>query len=157
MEVLNKNVALLSNYEVYNLLKQTKENLTLKLIKKKKIDANTNNLDAHLDKHLPTIVYESLKYLEKSPSAQQSAPMISEFMSQLDERKNEFKLTKIEKLQLLNLRPANAVELQAIIDDSEERFTIEQMDSLLDFVQRSLGSNSHEEIEMKEELNADNQ
>ena len=35
MEILNKNVALLSNSEVYALLKQTKDNLAHKLIKKR--------------------------------------------------------------------------------------------------------------------------
>jgi hypothetical protein len=138
MEILNKNVALLSNYEVYDLLKRTKEDQTLKSIKKKKLDPNSANLSAVVDKHLPTIVYESLKYLEKSPCANQTSHIVSDFLTKLEEKKDEFKLTKIEKLQLLNLRPNNAVELQAIIDDSEERFSIEQMDSLLEFVQENL-------------------
>jgi hypothetical protein len=146
MEILNKNAALLSNYEVYDLLKKTKEELALKLIKKKKLDSNTANLDnLNLDKHLPTIVYESLQYLEKTtPCASQSPQLISDFLQKLDEKSGEYKLTKIEKLEILNLRPNNAVELQAIIDDSEERFTIEQMDSLLEFIQVNLNNGSEE-------------
>jgi hypothetical protein len=154
MEILNKNAALLSNYEVYELLKQTKEEQTLKSIKKKKLDPNSANLSAVVDKHLPTVVYESLKYLEKSACATQTAHAVSDFLAKLEERKDEFKLTKVEKLQLLNLRPSNAVELQAIIDDSEERFSIEQMDSLLEFVQHHFPvENSNEEnlVDMNQE------
>ena len=151
MEILNKNVALLSNYEVYDLLKRTKDEQTQKLIQKKKLDPNTANLSVNVDKHLPTIVYESLKYLDKSPCESQTSHMVSEFLSKLEENKNEFKLTKVEKLQLLNLRPTNAVELQSIIDDSEERFTIEQMDNLLQFVQRYLATTSNAEVAEAEE------
>ena len=50
----------------------------------------------------------------------------------------EVNLTKIEKLQLINQKPSSAVELQYIIEDSEERFTLEQMDDLLEFVITSL-------------------
>ena len=161
MEIVNKNAALLSNYEVYDLLKQTKEDQTLKLIKKKKLDPNAANLGEKIDKHLPTIVYESLKYLEKSPCAEQSAPLVRDFLAKIDERRDEFRLTKIEKLQLLNLRPSNAVELQTIIDDSEERFTDEQLDSLLEFVRTHLSVNSSsstadEPTDMKEEQLGEN-
>lgn len=139
MEVLNKNVALLSNSEVYTLLKETKENLTQKLIKKKNLDANNANLNSlNVDKHLPTIVYESLRYLEKTPCVKQTPKVIEQFLQKLQEKSAEFSLTKIEKLQLINQRPASAVELQCLIEDSEERFTIEQMDELLEFVQANL-------------------
>jgi len=43
-------------------------------------------------------------------------------------------LTKAERLQLVNQRPASAVELQVLIEDNEERFSLEQMDELLQLV-----------------------
>lgn len=138
MEILNKNVALLSNSEVYSLLKQTKHDLTLKVIKKKNLDANNANLNINVDKHLPTIVYESLRYLEKTPCVNQTSSVVCEFMRKLNEKSSEFPLTKVEKLLILNHCPSSAVELQCLIEDSEERFSVEQMDALLDLIQTTL-------------------
>ena len=146
MEIINQNVAFLSNCEVYTLLKQTKEEQTQKLTKKKLQNQNLNtadqiqtaNLNINIDKHLPTIVYESLRYLERTPCIHQSPEIINEFLRKYKERENEFKLTKIEKLQIINHRPQTAVELQVLIEDAEERFTVEQIDDLLDFVQTNL-------------------
>lgn len=131
MEIINKNVTFLTNCEVYHLLKP---------LAKTNNNNNTNNLEQtkNKDKNLPTVVYESLRYLEKTPCAQQTPELISVFLKKLDERKSEFNLTKIEKLQLINQKPSSAVELQYIIEDSEERFTLEQMDDLLEFVITSL-------------------
>jgi hypothetical protein len=143
MEILNKNAAFLCNSEVYALLKQIKQEQAHKLIKKKNLKNQTDQqLDINIDKHLPTIVYESIRYLEKTPCIHQTSTTVNEFLRKCEERKNEFKLTKIEKLQILNLRPSSAVELQYIIEDSEERFTIEQMDELLEFIQANLPNES---------------
>ncbi len=141
MEIINKNVALLSNCEVYTLLKQTKEELASKLAKKKNLKDNAS-LEINVDKHLSTIVYESLRYLEKTPCVNQNTLAVSEFLKKFDDPNYNFKLTKIEKLQLLNQRPSSAVELQCLIGDSEERFTLEQMDDLLEFIQTNLPINS---------------
>lgn len=134
MEILNKNAALLSNSEVYSLLKQTKLDLTHKLIKKKNLDPNNANLNQQVDKHLPTVVYESLRYLEKSNCARQTPEIVAEFLKKLQ----PYKLTKIEKLLILNHCPKSAVELQVLIEDSEERFSVEQMDELVEFVKKNL-------------------
>lgn len=148
MEILNRNAALLSNSEVFSLLKQTKENLAIKLIKKKSSTLNNNNHNQeastlNVDKHLSTIVYESLRYLEKTACAQQTSFIVGEFLRKCsqDLAKNKgIQLTKIEKLQILNHRPTTSVDLQYLIEDSEDRFTLEQMDDLLEFVQNNLPS-----------------
>ncbi|RNA00325.1 DNA-directed RNA polymerase III subunit RPC9 [Brachionus plicatilis] len=151
MEIVNKNAALLSNSEVFTLLKETKEKSAQKLIKKKNLDPNNSNFSTNVDKHLPTVVYESLKYLERTPCVKQTPQIVDNFLTKLDEKFKEFNLTKVEKLQLLNQRPASAVELQCLIEDSEERFTIEQMDDLLEFVLSNLPDNQESEENFKSE------
>lgn len=147
MEIVNKNVAFLSNCEVYTLLKQTKEELAHKLSKKKLEKQHLNTADQiqtanlssiNVDKHLPTIVYESLRYLERTPCIHQSPEIVNDFLRKCQERESEFKLTKIEKLAIINHRPQTAVELQVLIEDAEERFTVDQIDQLVDFVLTNL-------------------
>ncbi|XP_035222413.1 DNA-directed RNA polymerase III subunit RPC9-like [Stegodyphus dumicola] len=43
-----------------------------------------------------------------------------------------------EKLQLLNLRPSSLVEIQLLIEESEERFTEDQMNEILAVVTETL-------------------
>ena len=136
MEIVNKNVAFLTNCEVNQLLKKTREDLKAKIAKKKNIQIDQLNLN--IDKHLSTVVYESLEYLKETPCAHQTPEVINNFLRKCEEKKKVFNLTKVEKIQLINLRPSNPVELQYIIEDSEERFTIEQMDELLEFVMTNL-------------------
>jgi len=138
MEIVNKKAAFLSNYEVFTLLKEVKE--------KQDSKASNNTKHQKVDKHLPTVVYESLKYLEKTACVNQSPEVIKEFHAKCE----QYKLTKIEKLQLLNQRPATAVELQLLIEDSEERFTIEQMDELLEFLNSTLPSKEPADIPQQE-------
>lgn len=156
MEVLNKNQTLLSNCEVFGLLQQTKEALAYKVLTKKKnqkIDVNNSTIQTltdqqriNVDKHLPTVVYESLRFLEKSPCAHQTPQIVNAFLTKLNTIQQEFQLTKIEKLGLVNHRPASAVELQVLIEDSEERFSLEQMDKLLEFVLDNLPAGNVTEI-----------
>lgn len=143
MEILNKNSAFLSNCEVHALLQQTKEDLARKVLAKKSKSAKqqpdplgqlSDQQSAAVDKHLPTVIYESLRYLERTPCAHQSPSVVRDFLRKLEERREHFPLTKAERLQLLNQRPSSAVELQVLIEDNEERFSLEQMDELLEFV-----------------------
>ncbi|XP_035691818.1 DNA-directed RNA polymerase III subunit RPC9-like [Branchiostoma floridae] len=116
MEVVNDQAAMLSNYEVFSLLKEIESKG-----KKKKSRAQQN---------LATITYETLKYLSNTPCTLQNPEMVAEFMEAL----GPYNLTKAEKLQLLNHRPSSAVEIQLIIEESEERLTEEQIDELLQLV-----------------------
>ena len=143
MKIINKNSALLSNFEVYKLLKETKEIQDLKY--------NKSINQQSIDKHLPTVIYESLKYLEKTACINYSKEIIERFLKESE----KFKLTKVEKLQLLNQRPTTAVELQLLIENSEERFTIEQMDEVLDFINSSLPGITKEEEQIEGEEEAE--
>jgi DNA-directed RNA polymerase subunit F len=127
MEVVQENCAMLSNYEVLSLLKDNK-----KAQNKKKRHQNT---------HVATILYSTLKYLEKTPCKDQSPEVVTAFMQALE----AFNLTKAEKLQLLNLRPSTAVEIQLLIEESEERLSEDQIEQLLNTIAEYLGSEEVEE------------
>lgn len=162
MEIVNKNVTFLSNCEVFHLLQQTKDDLAQKVLTKKSNRHNTNPLanttalteqqSASIDKHLPTVIYESLRFLETTACVHQTPDIVEAFLAKLEAQKSEFKLTRAEKLQLINQRPGSAVELQVLIEDNEERFTLEQMDDLLDFVLENLPEINSESTENQIEL-----
>lgn len=118
MEVLNKTSAMLSNYEVLQILEE--------YAKEKKEKSKMSKRDQNLS----TVTYETIKYLNDTPSVGQNEETIQKVVRLLE----PFKLTKAEKLQLVNLRPTTPVELSLIIEESEERISEEQIDEILDIV-----------------------
>ncbi|XP_028322761.1 DNA-directed RNA polymerase III subunit RPC9 isoform X2 [Gouania willdenowi] len=71
MEVKNASAAMLSNYEVFKLLTDLKEQR--KDSGKSKHSIGQQNLN--------TIMYETLKYLSKAPCSRQSPEIIKEFLT----------------------------------------------------------------------------
>lgn len=118
MEILDESSAMLSNFEVFTLLQELQAGQ-----KSQKRTSKSNQ-------HLATISYSTLKYLEKMPCQFQTEEIISNFMKVLE----PFNLTKAEKLQMLNHRPTSAVEIQLMIEESEERLTEDQIDELLQLI-----------------------
>ncbi|XP_057677227.1 DNA-directed RNA polymerase III subunit RPC9 isoform X1 [Corythoichthys intestinalis] len=132
MEVKNANAAMLSNYEVFRLLTDLKEQK--KDSGKSKHSAGQQNLN--------TIMYETLKYLSKTPCSRQGPEMVQAFLSTM----MHHKLTKAEKLQLLNHRPQTAVEMQLMVEESEERFSEEQIDELIQTISQLLPGDPEQEV-----------
>ncbi|KAF7989057.1 hypothetical protein HCN44_007367 [Aphidius gifuensis] len=118
MEVVNEKSAYLSNFEVLNLLKGIKENKS----KKKNLS------------ELATVTYETVRYLEGTPCENQNPEKIKAFMSQVE----KFKLTKCEKLMIVNTVPKSLIEIQCIVEDSEDRLSEEEVNNLLDVIKNTL-------------------
>lgn len=117
MQVASKSVVLLSNVEVFDLLREV--NKSSRKGKKSK-QSNT-----------ATILYETMDYLKDTPSA--IVPN-SLFLRSILISLKPFNLTKSEKVEIVNHLPTSLVELQLMIEESEERFTEEQMNAMLNII-----------------------
>ncbi|XP_037125830.1 DNA-directed RNA polymerase III subunit RPC9 [Syngnathus acus] len=131
MEVKNANAAMLSNYEVFQLLTD---------LKQEKKDSGKSKHSAG-QQNLNTIMYETLKYLSKTPCSRQRPEMLEAFLSTM----MRHKLTKAEKLQLLNHRPQTAVEMQLMVEESEERLSEEQIEELIQIISGILPGDPEQE------------
>ncbi|KHJ80059.1 RNA polymerase III subunit C17 [Oesophagostomum dentatum] len=124
MEVLNPQLTLLTNYEVLHLVNEVKKQED----KKTKSDRS---------KHLSTILYETTKYLKNTPAQEQNPEVIEKLIRAVA----PYKLTAAETMQLINLRPTSAPEIQLIVEESEERIkTEEKLEALVTTVTECLPS-----------------
>ncbi|KAK4874489.1 hypothetical protein RN001_013849 [Aquatica leii] len=114
MEIISSNSAQLSNYEVMKHLQKLKDG--------RKKDKRQGQL--------ATITYETLRYLENTPCNQQTPESIVACLKALE----PFNLNKSEKLMLINSPPTTALEIQLMIEESEERLTEEQVKQVLDII-----------------------
>ncbi|KAL4707388.1 hypothetical protein ACJJTC_008573 [Scirpophaga incertulas] len=108
METIKANSAFLCNYEVMQILQQLKDNTQ----KKHKREGS-----------LATVTYETVHYLQNSDSRNETPQAIEKFLEAL----KPFKLTKTEKLMMVNTPPRTELEIQLIVQESEERLSEEEV------------------------------
>lgn len=126
MEVLDECSEELSNRQVLDLVK---------------------NYTSKKQKNLATILYETTSYLESSPAASSSTQQLAKFLDMLKEK--QYELSKMEKIQLVNLKPQNETELILTIDNIEEKLNEEQRVELLEMIKNVLNKQDPEDEEDK--------
>ncbi|XP_053625366.1 DNA-directed RNA polymerase III subunit RPC9-like [Plodia interpunctella] len=119
METIKINAAFLCNYEVMQILQQLKDTTQ----KKHKREGS-----------LATVTYETVHYLQDTECKYQSAQAIQKFL----EAMKKFKLTKTEKLMMVNTPPRTELEIQLIVQESEERLTEEEVQEIIRIVNENL-------------------
>ncbi|KAM3718406.1 DNA-directed RNA polymerase III subunit [Dirofilaria immitis] len=119
MEVLDPRHTIITNAEVFRLMQDRRKQQN-ELTKRSKV--------------LGTVIYETSKYLQETPAATQKNVDIEKFIRAVA----PFKLTAVEILQLINLRPITAVEIQLLVEECEERLNEEQIESLIAIIQENL-------------------
>ena len=169
MEVLNAKSVTMTNFEVMTFLQEQKEIMKDQKGKKKEKKKKIN-------KSLLTVTLETLSWMENSPSSVQTSDDIQNFCQALAEycagNKNNEGLTlrwergefyhfdwenfhsslgKHEVVQLINHRPASAVEIQLLLERSEERLSESQVYDILEIVHHHLPNHIQEEEEEGEE------
>ncbi|BBN09687.1 DNA-directed RNA polymerase III subunit RPC9 [Marchantia polymorpha subsp. ruderalis] len=118
MKVLESNAGLLSNLEVLELLQKR------------------GAAKGPLGGSISPAEYKVYEFLVDTPAGTQTRAALEEFVKEV----KVFKLTEAERLQSVNLRPATAVEVHLIVEDCDERLSGEQVDSLIETVDRVLPS-----------------
>ena len=148
MEVINAKSATMTNFEVMRFLKEQKDSIKPPKGKKEK-----GSKAQKVNKSLLTVTLETLSWLENSPAGVQEEHHIKEFAQQLSDlcQEGSMQLSNEEVVQLINHRPGSAVEIQLLLENSEERFTEDQVEKLIQIVDECLPAPPEEEDENEEE------
>ncbi|CAG8817775.1 7570_t:CDS:2, partial [Dentiscutata erythropus] len=118
--IIDKRNAMLSNYEILAILREMDEK------QKEQVKTKPN---MKFPENLKTIQFEVIQNLSstQSPSSTQTPEQIESILNNL----KKYNLTKSEKLQIINLRPQNLVDLELIIEDCEDRFKIDALREMI--------------------------
>ncbi|GAW09182.1 DNA-directed RNA polymerase III subunit partial [Lentinula edodes] len=153
MEVINARSALLSNFEVLELLRDLEnEHLartkTAIRIKKEEEASGISSVEKHpatieITENVRTVQVEAIQYLaaEYQPTSSQTSTGITQLVKDL----SSYDLTKAEKLQIVNLAPTQPVELYVIVEELEDRLG-DAMESVLSAVSASLSAASSQPV-----------
>lgn len=117
MEVLSEVTALLSNFEILDAFRRDKEKRGAHHVKHSG-QRRASLIASPEDQDKRTLEYEVMLYLEKTVCKFQKEQQIAQFLSE----SKDWKLTKAEKLMIINHRPSNPVELYVLVEDPATRF-----------------------------------
>ncbi|WFD46647.1 hypothetical protein GLX27_001284 [Malassezia furfur] len=147
MRIVKTRAALLSDYEVLQLLRDTET--------RQREAARPDNEDAEawmkaVPPNVRTIQFETIASLSQAhrPCARQEAHHIHGFLKAVEEKgyaPSDAKilqgtpgLTKAERLQLVNHAPMSVVELHTLVEELGQRMSDEQIDDILQCVMTHL-------------------
>lgn len=130
MEVKNKQCAQLSNLELKLLVNELK---------------SSNSSQLKSNSNLATLIYELSQYFNENETI--TSPNLVKLLKDLNTSFPN-KLTKNEKLMIVNILPNSLLQLVLIIKDCEERLTEEEIQSLLELINQFVKT---PETDVKEE------
>jgi len=132
MKILEAQSAQLTNYEVYTHLTE---------LKRRSNERKGNRAMGRPPGNLETIVKEILDYFDQAPSplASKPFPYNENTVKSLLIRLREFRFSKSELIMIMNLRPANAGNLNTIVEELEGRFDDEQQMAIVEAISEVLG------------------
>jgi hypothetical protein len=166
MEVVSKNAGFLTNMEVSRLLhdRQRERSLAREAAKasaETKPDGRARYVQAILrKKRLRTLRWmedEVKGYLSRTAASTQEGPGVAAFCRALAEKEEEnpsLALTKAERMQIINLRTTQPVELHLVLEECAERFTDEQVDEIARLAEEHLPSFTHPDVVAQEAQDA---
>ena len=133
MEVVDVTSSLPCNAEVLQFLKENRSRLAGKSSKDKG------------QAKAATVVLETLNYLDKTPAGKLCNKLASSRFSDFIISLEKFKLTSSEQLQIINHCPQSQVEIQLLVQDSEERLSESEVEEILDLINVHLIDNDEEQ------------
>lgn len=152
MKILEAQNSVLSNHEVYQHLIDHQERRKVKNRRGLATIVNEVGLEtglpcANTKEDKANQISQVLKYLRTHPNPFPShgpskiydRAVVSRLLERLDAANLNQDLAKGEVLMILNLRPNNDAVLSAIIEDSEERFSEEERETILSIIADVLG------------------
>ena len=142
MEIVETCDALPCNAEVLKFLKENRAKIASKSNQSKSSQAKA-----------ATVVLEALTYLEKTPAGKLSEELDSAKLNDFFSAIEKFKLSPSEKLNILNHCPGSAVEIQLLIEDSEERLSEDQVEELLQEIKIHLNGDEDSKNDNDEDEN----
>ncbi|WFD19392.1 hypothetical protein MCAP1_001622 [Malassezia caprae] len=143
MRVIKARAALLSDFEVLQLLKECEADQREDARNRKESGADPAEDDNDVPPNLRTIQFETIASLSQGfrPCSVQNAQHITSFKQLIHDRgyvvpdtnilEGAVGLTKAERLQLVNHAPASVVELHTIIEELGQRMSDEQIEDIL--------------------------